>query len=718
MAYQRVTSSDTFNSGATSAVTLVNAHSAGIEALENSAVYNVKNYGAVGDGTTDDYTAVMAAINAAHTAGGGIVMFPIGTYRINSQIVMPNLGTGTLYQQNPITLRGMTSQYSGYLDGNMNIRGSVLDLRYSGSDPKLCTYGLGLLTVENLTITDLGTSSNAFVYTTLTTLRTSNITIEGNPSKSGATCNQDAIILGGTNLSYDNTASSPFSGYGTVIDQVRFSRIRRAVYGRTYCNAVVITHCTVDSSCGAALGKSTSGTATGSSGVSTITMSSTTGTIKVGQLVSGTGVNSSQVYPTYVTAISGTAPTQTVTLSNSNDAAVSGTVTFLDVYAPFEIDGTIGFALGNVLSNNLIEHTNYMCAFLFRTSGKNTGYGNSVWDLPAVTTGYAYGTSGTNTLTMMATSGTLAVGQMRSCGINIAPFASITSLSGSAPTQTVTLSTNHNSNVGATTTATGTSGQTSITTNTATTGTITAGQLVQGTGIGTNAYVTAVSGTAPNQTVALSVANSGTVSGTINFGTFIQFDQIIANQLDLNSVGNTGMISYGDFARLRPTSSPSIINGNVTGSWGFSGTHPNQNNNYPIIGIQPAFALVTQNARMFNIGRSSSEPVNPGTSVFSINYDGNVYTNGTYIALSTASGQTTYDYQSIVRSTGNFRLYAGDDNSSVNMSRGVFKDRLFTTAGRPSASTVGAGSCYYDTTLSKPVWSDGTNWKDASGTTV
>jgi hypothetical protein len=40
------------------------------------------------------------------------------------------------------------------------------------------------------------------------------------------------------------------------------------------------------------------------------------------------------------------------------------------------------------------------------------------------------------------------------------------------------------------------------------------------------------------------------------------------------------------------------------------------------------------------------------------------------------------------------------------------------TASRPNAVVAGAGAMFYDTTLSKPIWSDGTNWKDATGTTV
>lgn len=39
-------------------------------------------------------------------------------------------------------------------------------------------------------------------------------------------------------------------------------------------------------------------------------------------------------------------------------------------------------------------------------------------------------------------------------------------------------------------------------------------------------------------------------------------------------------------------------------------------------------------------------------------------------------------------------------------------------ATRPSAATVGAGAMIYDTTIEKPIWSNGTVWKDATGATV
>lgn len=53
-------------------------------------VFNVRGvtYGAVGDGATDDTTAIQNAINAAVAAGGGIVYFPIGTYLVSAPLAI------------------------------------------------------------------------------------------------------------------------------------------------------------------------------------------------------------------------------------------------------------------------------------------------------------------------------------------------------------------------------------------------------------------------------------------------------------------------------------------------------------------------------------------------------------------------------------------------------------------------------------------------------
>ena len=45
-----------------------------------SAVYSVRDFGAVGDGATLDTRAIQTAIDTAAAAGGGEVVLPAGTY--------------------------------------------------------------------------------------------------------------------------------------------------------------------------------------------------------------------------------------------------------------------------------------------------------------------------------------------------------------------------------------------------------------------------------------------------------------------------------------------------------------------------------------------------------------------------------------------------------------------------------------------------------------
>ena len=47
-------------------------------------VFNVKEYGAIGDGVTDDRLAIQAANDAAEANGGGVVYYPKGVYLLNS----------------------------------------------------------------------------------------------------------------------------------------------------------------------------------------------------------------------------------------------------------------------------------------------------------------------------------------------------------------------------------------------------------------------------------------------------------------------------------------------------------------------------------------------------------------------------------------------------------------------------------------------------------
>lgn len=101
-------------------------------------VYNVKAYGALGNGTTDDTVAIQLAINAASAAGGGLVYLPPGTYKITSKLTplskvkIQGAGSGNT------TIAGYGTNFS--LFENLAISGSpttdieICDMKLDGTN--------------------------------------------------------------------------------------------------------------------------------------------------------------------------------------------------------------------------------------------------------------------------------------------------------------------------------------------------------------------------------------------------------------------------------------------------------------------------------------------------------------------------------------------------------------------------------------------------------
>lgn len=80
-------------------------------AADPGPVFDVRDYGATGDGTTDDSPAADAAVTAANAAGGGVVEFPAGTY----------LAGGSIHMRSHVTIQ---------LDAGATVLGAA-----SGYDP-------------------------------------------------------------------------------------------------------------------------------------------------------------------------------------------------------------------------------------------------------------------------------------------------------------------------------------------------------------------------------------------------------------------------------------------------------------------------------------------------------------------------------------------------------------------------------------------------------
>lgn len=98
-----------------------------------ATIFNVKDYGAVGDDGIDDTEALQAAIDAAAAAGGGTVYIPDGYYKVSTQ----SPGTVLVLKDN-VSLQGQSllvtlqldeKTSTGDIDGIVHISGTNTSAR-------------------------------------------------------------------------------------------------------------------------------------------------------------------------------------------------------------------------------------------------------------------------------------------------------------------------------------------------------------------------------------------------------------------------------------------------------------------------------------------------------------------------------------------------------------------------------------------------------------
>jgi len=80
------------STGALDGKALVNGETVTIQAALAGQLYNVKHFGATGDGSTDDTTAIQDCIDKVKADGGGWVFFPKGTYKITAALSIDAAG--------------------------------------------------------------------------------------------------------------------------------------------------------------------------------------------------------------------------------------------------------------------------------------------------------------------------------------------------------------------------------------------------------------------------------------------------------------------------------------------------------------------------------------------------------------------------------------------------------------------------------------------------
>ena len=109
---------------------------------------SVKDFGAVGDGVTDDTAAIQAAINAVDAQGGGMVSFVNGeTYLVSGLILLKTnvslLGNGCTISVNPLNYTGGITRFYGVFS-TVDITARPLTI--------LWRIGTGSISFENILI--------------------------------------------------------------------------------------------------------------------------------------------------------------------------------------------------------------------------------------------------------------------------------------------------------------------------------------------------------------------------------------------------------------------------------------------------------------------------------------------------------------------------------------------------------------------------------------
>jgi hypothetical protein len=227
-----------------------------IQGKVRQTVYNISDFNAKIDGSTDDTTAVNAAIATAMTNGGSVFVPPgSGPCLCLGALDFPYTGSGTdTPTQKPLRIFGVGPSWNGYWAQHPINGGSILDLRYAGGDgfhvAKIDTRGGGFLELDHLTITSGGSDNYQIMQTTNTTVFIHHNAIIGNQANYGQNCLQDFIRLGGTTTTPGDNSNGQFQGYGSLLSNNYYSHIRRGSSFGCYVNGIMVQNETFSSYCG------------------------------------------------------------------------------------------------------------------------------------------------------------------------------------------------------------------------------------------------------------------------------------------------------------------------------------------------------------------------------------------------------------------------------------------------------------------------------------
>ena len=176
--------------------------------------YNVKDFGATGDGTTDDAEAIQAAIDAAYSGGGGQVLFPVpsSAYLVNTALVLKSnvqlLGMGyasrirttasvstihdndsavTDVRVNGLRISAASGQYAIFLNSTTSARVMVDHCHFDSGKRAISVDGATDVTIAENTFTALTENTLQIGSSEPAALTTKRVTIRGNHASASST---------------------------------------------------------------------------------------------------------------------------------------------------------------------------------------------------------------------------------------------------------------------------------------------------------------------------------------------------------------------------------------------------------------------------------------------------------------------------------------------------------------------------------------------------
>ena len=210
-------------------------------ATARQGVYYLDTY------TGTDDQKMTAALSALFAAGGGTIVLSPRAHTFAGQ-------WSTSYSAGVVTalkIQGAGIGWDGTLGGTPSAATTCTMSYASAGAARMDFQHVGTIELTGILFKDSGASSVPFFQTTNAKPSIHDCGFMG--SATGASCFQDAIVLGGGGTSIGAGDTAKFNGYQAVIRDNFFAGIRRAVFGQHGCNGTSVHDNTISNTCGSNL---------------------------------------------------------------------------------------------------------------------------------------------------------------------------------------------------------------------------------------------------------------------------------------------------------------------------------------------------------------------------------------------------------------------------------------------------------------------------------